>query len=132
MEEKVQYELCETCEKKLEEAGVYGPTAEEMIEQGIEFGFDLAVALAEHGHKVKRKDEQYVTVLQAIDPDPYKPKAIDPDPYKSKAIDPDPYRAKCEEEEKLDFFNLNEEGKRISYRTFTNADILAFDWIVVK
>lgn len=51
------YELCETCEKAMEDAGLVGYTTEEMFKNGHEFAFDLAFNLLLEGHYIVRKAE---------------------------------------------------------------------------
>lgn len=52
-----EYELCEKCEKAMENAGVMGYTTEEMFTSGQEFAFDLAFNLLLEGHYLVRKIE---------------------------------------------------------------------------
>ena len=52
---EVSYELCEKCEKAMEDAGIVGLTTEQMIEQKAQFDFGLAIGLLKEGHKVARK-----------------------------------------------------------------------------
>ncbi len=49
------YELCETCEAAMEEAGVLGVTVEEMIKQQVQFDFGTAISFLKEGYKVARK-----------------------------------------------------------------------------
>lgn len=52
---EAKYELCEKCEKAMEEAGVVGLTIEEIIEQEMQFDIGLVVELLKDGYKVARK-----------------------------------------------------------------------------
>jgi hypothetical protein len=49
------YELCETCEKNMSDAGLVGLTIEEMIEQEAELDFGTAIAFLKEGYKIARK-----------------------------------------------------------------------------
>lgn len=40
-----EYELCETCEQAMADAGVFGLTLEEMKQQQAEFDFGTAITL---------------------------------------------------------------------------------------
>lgn len=105
--ETKEYDLCETCEKAMQDAGVIGYTTQEMIELEAEFRFDLALILMDEAHCTKRKGEEYLTCLREVD------------------------TTGCGDF-KPEFVQVDEEGKVVSYRTFTTEDILASDWIVVK
>lgn len=76
MENKtVDYELCETCEKAMEEAGVVGLTIEEMIKQKAEFDFGSAITFLKMGLKVARKGwngkDMFLFIVKPTLPHPF-------------------------------------------------------------
>lgn len=107
----MSFELCPKCqknvEKELNELGLTSATVEELIEEEALINFSLAVDLAKEGHLVKRVNDKF--------------------PFTVKEVDP----TGCGEK-KLEFCVVNEELEIISYKTFSNEDILADDYIVVK
>jgi hypothetical protein len=108
---EVNYELCEQCEKNmndaLEEAGLTPQTIEEMIEAEAIIPFSFAIDLAQEGHVVKRVGDEYALTLRNVD------------------------STGCGEETP-EFCVINEEGKTISLKgSFTTEDILA-DYVVIK
>lgn len=52
---EVKYELCEQCEKNMDEAGIIGMTLEEMREQQAQFDFGTAISFLKEGESVARK-----------------------------------------------------------------------------
>ena len=109
----LEYELCEACEKAMQETGVYGLTAEEMLEQKVQFGFDLALDLMRDGHYVVRAselDKQYPKILAIV-------KAED-------SCDENPYY----EIAAVDVWT----DKVLAYVSLSNEEILAQDWTIAK
>lgn len=107
---EVDYELCEACQKSMEESGVIGLTAEEMFEQQAPFKFDLAFILMEEGYDVVResqKDVLYSTRrLVYVD-------------------------ANGDHEKEYHFASIHED-KVVSYVSFSTEEILADDWVIAK
>lgn len=101
---EVNYELCETCEKNMEEAGVIGFTAEELFEKEAEFGMDVGVSLLEDGFDLQRKSKEKVL---------------------GSAI-------RLVREESQEYLASIQEGKIISYRTLTTEDLFAKDWKIAN
>lgn len=110
--QELNYELCEQCEKNMQEAlnelgkGA-GMTIEEMIETEAQIPATFAIGLAQEGHIVRRvNDADHFTVQIAKD-----------------GLNAG----------KEDFCIVNAEGEQTgSYRLFTTEDLLAEDYIVVK
>jgi hypothetical protein len=110
----LEYELCEMCEKAMQEAGVYGLTAQEMLEQKVQFGFDLALDLMRDGHYVVRAselDKQHPKILAIVE-----------------AGD-----SSCEEALRYEFATVDVwTDKVLAYVSLSNEEILAQDWTIAK
>jgi hypothetical protein len=107
------YELCEACEKSMQDAGVMGHTTQQMFDMGAEFYFDLAFILMGEGHLLVRKSElgkQYPKIVGIVET---KDSCEDKPHYEIAAINPDTDKVEA-------------------YVTLTNQDILASDWTIAK
>lgn len=96
--------ICDDCLKEIDDNEV---TVEELIKGKVEVSFNSALLLFDEGHQCKRKKETHATSLQSID-------------------------ATGSGKKKPQFCLLDPKGKVIAIRSFTNEDILAEDWIVIK
>lgn len=110
--QELNYELCEACEKNMQEAlnelgkGA-GMTIEEMIETEAQIPATFAIGLAQEGHIVRRiNDDRQFTVQIAKD---------------------------GLRKGKEDFLAVNSEGEQTgAHMYFATEDLLAEDYIVVK
>lgn len=104
-----EYELCDACEKAMEEAGVFGLTTEEMYKQQSEFMFDLAFILMGEGFILARKakPDQPISIVEASN--------------------------SCEETPHYEIARIEPDTEQVlSYIQLLNEDILASDWYIVK
>lgn len=109
----MEFHLCQECEKKMLENGLYGLTVEEMFEQQVQFDFGVAIMLFKEGHELIRAskmDDEYKELGG------YSYKLVVDENSKEKQ-----YR-----------FAMIYEGKIISYLEFAVEDILAEDWMIKK
>lgn len=107
------YELCETCEKSMQDAGVMGHTTEQMFDMGAEFYFDLAFILMGEGHLLVRKAEltkQYPKIIGIVET-----------------------KDSCEDKPHYEIAAINPETDKVeAYVALSNQDILAGDWTIAK
>lgn len=104
---EANYELCEKCEAAMEEAGVFGLTVQEMFEQKADFQFDMAFVLLSEGHYLARKSdsERVIQFVERI----------------------------SKEAPEYDVALIDLASDQIlAYTTFSNDDIFAGDWAIVK
>lgn len=120
---KFDYELCEKCEKAMEDAGLVGMTTQEMYETDAQFGFDFGLNLMWVGNYIVResekdKDHPKVIALKLYEGTPT------PHPTMEGIVETN----SCMKFAKIDLAT----DKIISYVELTTEDIIAADWTIAK
>lgn len=120
---KFDYELCEKCEKAMEDAGLIGMTTQEMYETDAQFGFDFGLNLMWVGNYIVRESEK----------DNDHPKVITLQPYEGEPVPHPTIEGVTETKAGMKFAKMDlATDKIISYVELTTEDILAADWTIAK